>query len=221
MLSPIGRRLRRRFAFVVLLTAGLLAASGCASRPAPRHFGPAGPDQAVRALEAWRAAVARADGLPPSRLLYDAKVRQGLGSMSGTLALSTAPPVRGTLSGPFGAPIAVYADGVLSGEKLAPIRIEPEPLLALLAGVWRESGAQVRGIEGDEALLAWPGRSHAEGVIRIGDARFLSIHVEGQGRTFDAEYSGPANPWPEHVALTDAATKSTMRLVLQAKEALP
>lgn len=217
MLSPIGRRA----GLAVLLAAGWIAASGCASHPARRSFGPAGADQAERALEAWRTAMARADTLPPSRLLYDAKVRQGLGSISGALALSTAPPVRGALSGPFGAPIAVYADGVLTGEKLVPIRIEPEPLLSLLSGVWREPGARVRGIAGDEALLEWPPPSRAEGVIRIGDARFLSIHVEGQGRTFDAEYSGPVTPWPERVALTDVATKSTLRLVLQAKEPLP
>lgn len=202
----------------------VLVASGCASRSVRRPF-PAGPvaeEQTARVLEAWHRAVDRADTLPPSRLLYEAKIRQGLASVSGTLAMSTAPPVRGTLAGPFGSPLATYADGMLAGEKLAPVRIEPEPLLSLLAGVWREAGAHVAGMRGDEALLEWgSGASKVEGVVRIGDARFVSLHVERQGRAFEAEYAGAAQPWPERVTLTDVASGSTMRLVLQAKEPIP
>jgi hypothetical protein len=201
-----------------LLSVLLSGAVGCASRPVRRNFPPAGAEQAARALDAWRRAVERADALPPSRILYEAKIRQGIGSASGTLAISTAPPVRGTLAGSFGAPIATYADGVLAGEKLAPVEIEPGPLLALLSGVWREPGPHVRGVLGDEAQLAWETPMRAEGVIRLADARFVSLHVERRGRAFEAEYAGAAEPWPERVTLTDVASGSTLRLVLQAKE---
>jgi len=192
--------------------------SGCASTRARRHFAPANEDQAARAIASWREAVARAETLPPSRLLYAARIKQGIGTASGTLAISTAPPVRGTLAGPFGTPLAVYADGVLSGDKLAPVEIEPEPLLALLAGAWKEEGPEVRGVDGDEALLVWSRSSRAEGVLRIGEARFVSIHAERRGRAFQAEYSGALRPWPEQVTLTDVASGSTMRLTLQAQE---
>lgn len=219
MTPPRGRRVSfpaalRACAVLVLALGG----ASCASRPARRHFPPAGEEQAARALDALRRAVERADQLPPSRLLYDAKIRQGIASASGTLALSTAPPVRGTLAGAFGSPLATYADGVLAGEKLAPVEIEPGPLLALLAGVWREPGAQVRGVQGDEAILGWDTESKAEGVIRLSDARFVTLHVERRGRAFEAEYGGAAEPWPERVTLTDVASGSTLKLALQAKE---
>jgi hypothetical protein len=216
--AAVGRRLGLAAAALV---AALLAVPGCASRPVPRHFLPAGADQSARALAAWRDAVARSETVGPSRLLYDAKIRQGLASVSGTLALVTAPALRGTLAGPFGAPIATYADGALTGEKFAPVRIEPEPLLALLAGVWREPSPQVRGIEGEDALLAWSSDSKAEGVLRMTGARFLSIRVEREGRAFEAQYSGNPDPWPARVAITDLSTGSAMRLVLRAQEPLP
>jgi hypothetical protein len=107
---------------------------------------------------------------------------------------------------------------VLSGEKLAPVRIEPEPLLSLLAGVWREQSPHVVGARGDVARLAWSGDSKAEGVIRVTDGRMVSLHVERNGRAFEADYAGGADPWPERVTLTDVGSGSTLRLVLQAKE---
>ena len=63
------------------LAAILLAAASCASRPARAPFPPAGEPDAMRSLDAWRRAVERADSLPPSRLLYDAKIKQGLADL--------------------------------------------------------------------------------------------------------------------------------------------
>src|SRR6478672_9105370 len=95
-------RLRRAAAGALILIAGLGAAAGCASRGTPaHHFAPARPDEVERALDGWVRAVARADSMSPSRILYDVKIRQGIGSISGTLAVSTGEPVRATISGPF------------------------------------------------------------------------------------------------------------------------
>ncbi|HEY6148501.1 MAG TPA: hypothetical protein VIZ69_12410, partial [Thermoanaerobaculia bacterium] len=101
------------FAAALLATLFFGAASCATRRAAVRNFSPAGPDETARALAAWRAAVERADSLPPSRLLYDARIRRGIASLSGTLALSTREPVRGTLTGPFGSTLAVYENGAL------------------------------------------------------------------------------------------------------------
>jgi hypothetical protein len=209
---------------VTALLAALLAALssgsfGCATqRPAARSFSPAGPDEVARALEAWRAAVARAETLPPSRLLYDAKIRRGIASLSGTLALSTREPVRGTLTGPFGATLAVYENGALQGESFPPVVIDPAPLLALLAGVWKEPGAQVRGIDGGDALLAWPAPSEAEGVLDVAGRRFRSLRVSRGGHSYEAAYAGAADPWPAKVDLEDLATSNRLQLNLQARE---
>jgi hypothetical protein len=202
-----------------LLAGLLLGVSGCATRrAATHHFAPAGEEEAARALEAWHAAVERAETLPPSRLLYDAKIRRGIASLSGTLALTTNEPVQGTLTGPFGSALAVYENGALRGENFPPVVIESAPLLALLAGVWKAPGAQVRGIEGGDALLVWPAPAEAEGVLDVPGRRFRSLRVVRGTRSYEAAYSGPADPWPARVDLQDLATSNRLQLTLQARE---
>jgi len=205
-----------------VMAAGLVAgASGCATqRAVPRSFSPAGPDEAARALAAWRVAVERAEGLPPSRLLYDAKIRRGIASLSGTLALSTRDPVRGTLTGPFGSILAVYENGALQGEGFPPVVIEAGPLLALLAGVWKAPGPQVRGIDGGDALLAWAGPSEAEGVIDVEGRRFRSLRIARDEHSYEAAYSWGTDPWPARVDLEDLASSNRLQLNLQAREPL-
>jgi hypothetical protein len=156
-----------------------------------------------------------------SRLLYDAKIRQSIGSISGTLSLETSMPVRGQLSGPFGSILALYADGVLRGDKISPVALAPEPLLWLLAGVWQSGTPRVDGIEGDDALLVWSGNSPARGVIRMTNARFSSIRAERAEGPIEAVYEGASDPWPEKITLKDERSGYTMRLALQAKEPLP
>jgi hypothetical protein len=205
-----------------LAAAGLLLTASCASRPSrPHNFVAAGEEQTARAIAAWREAVARADTLGPSRLLYDAKMRQGAVSLPGTLALSTAEPVRATMTGPFGSPVATYANGSLRGEKFAPVAIEPGPLLWLLGGVWKASEPQVRGVAGDDALLVWTSPSPAEGVLHLPSARFTSLRVASGGKTLEASYAGTADPWPTKVELKDPATKSSLRLTLVGREPVP
>ena len=209
-------------AAAALAAAGLLLTVSCASRPSrPRNFIAAGEEQAARAIAAWREAVARADSLGPSRLLYDARMRQGAVSLPGTLALSTAEPVRATMTGPFGSPVATYANGALRGEKFAPLAIEPQSLLWLLGGVWKTPEPQVRGVAGDDALLVWTSPSPAEGVLHLPSARFTSLRVSSGGKTLDASYSGTADPWPTKVELKDPATKSSLRLTLVGRESIP
>ena len=202
--------------------AGLLLTAACASRPSrPHNFVAAGEEQTARAIAAWREAVARADTLGPSRLLYDAKMRQGAVSLPGTFALSTAEPVQATMTGPFGSPVATYANGSLRGEKFAPVAIDPEPLLWLLGGVWKAPEPQVRGVAGDDALLVWTSPSPAEGVLHLPSARFTSLRVASRGKTLEASYAGTADPWPTKVELKDPATKSSLRLTLVGREPVP
>lgn len=218
------RRARRGAAPVLLaaLVAGLLASgSGCSTqRAAVRSFSPAAPDETARALAAWRAAVERAESAPPSRLLYDAKIRRGIASVSGTLALATREPVRGTLTGPFGSTLAVYENGALQGDGFPAVVIEAAPLLALLSGAWKAPGAQVRGIDGGDALLAWPGQTEAEGVLDVEGRRFRSLRIARDDRSYEAAYSWGADPWPARVDLEDLASSNRLQLNLQAREPL-
>jgi hypothetical protein len=209
-------------ALVPALVAGLAAgASGCATqRAAGRTFSPAGPDETARALAAWRAAVERAETLPPSRLLYDAKIRRGIASLSGTLALSPREPVRGTLIGPFGSTLAVYENGALQGDSFPPVVIEAASLLSLLAGVWKAPGAQVRGIDGGDALLVWPAPSEAEGVLDVEGRHFRSLRIVRDDHSYEASYSWGSDPWPTRVDLEDLATSNRLQLNLQAREPL-
>jgi hypothetical protein len=208
-------------ALVVILVGLFLSGWGCASRPAPRRFTPAGEDDAARALAAWRDAVARAQALGPSRLLYGAKIRQGLSAISGTLALETAPPVHGTLTGPFGSAVAAYSDGSLHGDRFERVEIEPQPLLWLLAGVWDGDDPQVGGVEGEDTLLIWNGPPQVEAVLHVPDARFTTIRVRRGSRSIEAAYEGKPDPWPPTVTLTDVASGSSLRLVFEGRERLP
>lgn len=213
---------RGSYAAAALAAAGLLLTASCASRPSrPHNFAAAGEEQTARAIAAWREAVARADRLGPSRLLYDARMQQGAVSLPGTLALSTVEPVQATMTGPFGSPVATYANGALRGEKFAPLAIEPEPLLWLLGGVWKAAEPQVRGVEGDDALLVWTSPSPAEGVLHLPSARFTSLRVASGGKTLEVSYAGTADPWPTKVELKDPATKSSLRLSLVGREPVP
>lgn len=128
--------------------------------------------------------------------------------------------MRGTITGPFGSPVAVYEDGALRGEKFAPVVIDSQPLLWLLSGVWNDPDPEVRGIDGDSALLVWNGPARAEGVLNLSGARFESLRVERGGRTYEATYGGAADPWPGRVTIEERATKSRLQLTLQAREPL-
>ncbi len=214
-------RAASRFGAGLAAASALMILAGCASRSArPRQFGPAAPEQALRAAAAWREAVARSETLGTSRLLYDAKVRQGIGSLSGSLAVSTH-PVGATLTGAFGTTLATYSDGALRGDRFAPVAIEPEPLIWMLAGVWKAGAPEVLGIQGEDALLAWNGAVEARGVLNVPAARFTSLRVESGGKTLEATYSGTVEPWPSRLEIVDVSSGSSLRLTLVGQERSP
>jgi hypothetical protein len=114
----------------------------------------------------------------------------------------------------------VYENGALHGESFPPVVIEPAPLLALLAGVWKAPGPQVRGLDGGDALLVWtaPGDPQAEGVLDVAGRRFRSLKLARGSRSYEAAYSGAIDPWPAKVELEDLATANRLQLTLQARE---
>lgn len=201
--------------------ASLLALlSDCAGR-ARRSFLPAAERESLQALSAWREAVERADSLGPSKLLYNARLSQGLLRVSGTLAVRQGPGnLEATLTGPFGSPVARYADGALLGEGVAALAFGPDELRALLGGVWRGEAPQVAGIDAGDALLKWSGAEDVEGVFDVAEARFKSLRVAGAQGTILATYSGSLNPWPERIDVEEVRSGSKLRLKLLARETL-
>ncbi|HEV8609092.1 MAG TPA: hypothetical protein VGS98_03375 [Thermoanaerobaculia bacterium] len=192
------------------------AATACASR-APA-FGPAGVDESRRALDAWAIALERADSLGPARLLYDAKMSEGLVKVPGTLAVEALPGhLEATLTGPFGSPIARYVSGVLEAKGARPIPLEPEELRAVLAGVWR-TPARVEGARAGESLLRFTGRDPVEAVLDVGQARLQTLKIERPEAELVATYSGRLDPWPERIRIEDRRTGKMLQLTLVAKE---
>ncbi len=202
-----------------LIALVLGAAAGCASRtPA---FGPVGIDESRRALDAWATALERADSLGPTRLLYDAKMSEGLVKFPGTLAVDARPGrLEATLTGPFGSPIARYASGVLEAKGARPIPLEPEELRAVLAGVWR-TPARVEGARAGQTLLRFTGREPVEAVLDVEQARLETLKIERPEAELVATYSGRVDPWPEKITIEDRRTGKTLELTLVAKEAAP
>jgi hypothetical protein len=172
-------------------------------------------------VAAWRDAVARADTIPAVRLLYEARISQGLARSSGTLAVRLAPDsVNATLSGPFGAALARYENGTLTGEGLRPIEIDPAALRALLSGVWREPGPVVAGIGSDAGRLRWEGPTRVDGVIDLSQTAFESLRIDRTEGSIAAAYSGARDPFPRKVDLEDLRTGSHMKLTLVGVEKL-
>ena len=201
----------------LLLVATLVSLTwSCASRPAP--FKPAGAEDARRALDAWQNALARADSQPPVKLLYDARMSEGLVKFPGTLAVDAQPDrLAATLTGPFGSPLARYESGVLEGKGLRPIPLDAEELRSVLAGVWRET-PEVAGARGDQALIRFPGARPVEAVLDLPQERLESIHISRPEADLVATYAGTRDPWPEKITLEDRRTGRRVQLTLVAKE---
>ena len=125
------------------------------------------------------------------------------------------------MTGAFGTTLATYSDGALRGEKFAAVAIEPEPLLWMLAGVWKAGAPEVLGIQGDDALLAWDGAVAARGVLSLSAARFTSLRVESGGKTLEATYTGTVEPWPSRLEILDVSSRSSLRLTLVGHEPSP
>jgi hypothetical protein len=205
---------RRRLLLLVSTLVSLTWA--CTSRPAA--FRPAGAEDARRALEAWQNALARADTLPAVRLLYDAKLSEGLVKFPGTLAVNAQPDrLEATLTGPFGSQLARYESGVLEGKGLRPIPLDAEELRAVLAGVWRAS-PEIAGARGDQVLMRFPGVRPVEGVLDVAQGRLDSLHISRPEADLVATYDGARDPWPEKITLEDRRSGRRVQLTLVAKE---
>jgi hypothetical protein len=219
------------FALVVLLTA-------CAGGGVLRRFGPAGPEDVRQALAAWTSAQQRADSLPPSRLLYDARLgTSGLPSVPGTLAVTYGGGrVRtASLTGPFGSRVAEYREGegnhegvgVITGEDRKAFVVDPDALRSVLAGVWRGSpevaAPTVAGRDGADCLLTWSGDANAyraEAVLDIASQRLRSLALSGMGGRLSISYAGEFRPWPERIALKEESSGRSLSLSLIATEPL-
>ncbi len=195
-----------------------------------RRFGPAGAEDVRVAISAWTAAQQRADSLPPSRLLYDARMgTSGLPSVPGTLAVtygggrvSTA-----SLTGPFGSRVAEYGHGVITGDDRKAFVVDPDALRSVLAGVWRGSsdaaGPAIAGRDGGDCLLTWSGGANAyraEAVLDLASERLRSLALSGAGGRLSITYAGEFHPWPERIALKEESSGRSLSLSLIATEPL-
>lgn len=212
----IARRLAR-----VVLSLSLLAAAACASRPPARAFAPAAPADAADAERALDEAVRRADALPASRLLYDAKIgSRGSPTVPGTLAVTYDGRAlrRASLTGPFGARVAEYDAGTVTGEDRTALVVDPAALRAVLAGAWPGKPASIRGCDGNDCLAEYDGRVRASAVVDRAAARLVSLTIEGDSGRLDVDYSGKADPWPEKIAARDERSGRSLKLSLVAVE---
>jgi hypothetical protein len=212
--ADAAARTGRRRLFVVLAIAA--AAWGCAARRPV--FGPAGVEDSRRALEAWKAALDRADSLGPTRILYDAKMSEGLVKFPGTLAVEAARDrLEATLTGPFGSPVARYSSGVLEAKGAKPIPLDAEELRAVLAGVWR-TPPRVEGARSGQTLLAFTGRDRVEAVLDLAGTRVETLTIERPEAELVAIYSGRLDPWPEKITIEDRRSGKVLQLTMVARE---
>lgn len=212
-----GRASRSRRLRALLLLASFGAfAYGCASRPPA--FGPAGAEDSRRALDAWGAALERADSLGPARILYDAKMSEGLVKIPGTLAVEARRDrLDATLIGPFGSPVARYSSGVLEARGAKPIPLDAEELRAVLAGVWR-SPPRVEGAREGESLIRFTGRDRVEAVLDVPATRVETLKIERPEADLVATYSGRLDPWPQKITIEDRRTGKRLQLTMVARE---
>ena len=232
----------------VVLVALIVLSSACAGGGALRRFGPAGPEDVREALAAWSAAQQRADSLPPSRLLYDARMgTSGLPSVPGTLAVTYGGNRVHTasLTGPFGSRVAEYREGeskgegerksegerkgvgVITGEDRKAFVVDPDALRSVLAGVWRGApdvpAPTIAGRDGSDFLLTWSGgagASRAEAVLDLPSQRLRSLALSGSGGRLSISYAGEFRPWPERIALKEESSGRSLSLSLIATEPL-
>jgi hypothetical protein len=157
--------------------------------------------------------------MPSSRLLYDARLSQGLAHAPGILAVRQSPgSVEASLTGAFGTPIASYTDGALRGAGIKPLAISPGELRSLLAGVWERGEPQVQGFGAGEALLVWNEEERVEGVLDVTEARFHSLAISRPEGKILSTYSGDWDPWPSRIEVVDARTGAKLRLTLIGRE---
>jgi hypothetical protein len=212
------------------LILGTLLSAGCASRRTAARFEPASDADARAALDAWSAIRRRADALPPSRLLYDARMSgKGVPAVPGTLAVTYdgSDVTRASLTGPFGKPVAEYANGTVTGGGRQPFPVDPRLLRSVLLATWPSDVARVDGCNGAECLLVFEGAVSASAVVDRALSRVVSLRVTGDAGALSAEYgvegtsSGggePPSPWPRSIAVEQEGGSRRLALKLVASE---
>lgn len=165
-------------------------------------------------MAAWRDAVRRADSLPPSRLLYDARFGRTGVQMSGTLAVVATPEnLRATATGPFGSALAQYENGALRFKGREPLFLDPDLLRGALAGIWKDGPPTIVGSSGADRLLRWNGQGvTAEAVFDVTAARVKSLRVTGAHGEVSVVFSGAFDPWPRVVELSETKSGQHLRL---------
>ena len=201
-----------------------LTAACASSRRAAARFAPASDVQAREALEAWSAIRRRTDALPPSRLLYDAKMSgKASPAVPGTLAVTYdgSDVTRASLAGPFGRTVAEYANGTITGGGKEPFPVDPRVLRSVLAGTWPTDPARVEGCDGAQCVLAFEGQIRASAVVDRAAARLVSLRVTGDAGALSATYGGVgASDWPEAIAIEQEGAARRISLKLVAAEPL-
>jgi len=176
-------------------------------------------------LDAWSAIRRRADALPPTRLLYDARLGdKGVPSVPGTLAVvyDGTDVTRASLTGPFGKPVAEYANGTLTGGDGRPFPVDPRVLRSVLAGAWPGDPSSVAGCDASACLLVFEGAIRAEAAVDPAAARLRSLRVSGDAGTLDVVYGeGAPAPWPPRIAVEDEVRSRSLTLKLVAAETGP
>lgn len=201
---------------------GLLVSAGCASQRTAAHYSPASELQGREALDAWAAIRRRAEALPASRLLYDARLSgKGVPALPGTLAVTYdgSDVRRASLTGPFGSPVAEYADGTLKSGGRRPFPVDPRLLKSVLVGAWPGDPAKIAGCDGAACLLVFEGPIRANAVVDSKDARLLSMRITGEAGSLSVTYEGAApRPWPERVSVEEDGQSRSLALRLVASE---
>jgi hypothetical protein len=206
-----------------LAGAGLLAlVTGCVSTRPSRTFPPASADDAQRTLIAWTTVRERAASLPPSRLLYDAKLGTGgAPSVPGTLAVvyDGRAIVTASLTGPFGSKIAEYRDGTVTGNDRRAFVVDPEALRAVLAGAWTDASPVVQGYSDGQGLLAMEsGEARVTAIVDVPGERVVSMDLVGRPGRLAVDYSGEPSPWPGRLSIRNEAAGKSLSLKLLAVE---
>jgi hypothetical protein len=202
-----------------------LLATGCASHRAAAHYAPASEAQVREALDAWSAIRRRADSLPPSRLLYDARIgEKGAPAVPGTLAVTYdgSDVTRASLTGPFGKPVAEYANGAMTGGDGRPFPVDPRVLRSVLAAAWPGDPSSVAGCDEAACLLVFDGAIRAEAAVDRAASRLVSLRVTGEAGSLAVAYDdGAPAPWPPRIAVEDEVHSRRLALRLVASEPGP
>ena len=217
-----GSRIRAARPLAGAVLVGLLVSAGCASHRAAAHYAPASELQGREALDAWASIRRRAEALPPSRLLYDARLSgKGVPALPGTLAVTYdgSDVSRASLTGPFGSSVAEYADGTLKSGGRQPFPVDPRLLKSVLAGAWPGDPRRIGGCDGAACLLVFEGPIRANAVVDSKDARLLSMRITGEAGSLSVTYDGPApSAWPERISVEEEGRSRSLALRLVASE---